>query len=435
MRLVRLLKRDLARESSTWVALGVISEEQAVAICSHYGIDYHDLQSRSFGYHILTTLGYLFVGLSIITLVGANWDEIPRVLRMSALILVTLGFNSLGLYRYRQGSVSGAVGFFFLGGLCYGASIMLIAQIYHIGEHFPDGIFWWAMGVLPAALLLESTVLMMLTAFLAFIWFFVEAALHFYPLFFLVFTAAMAWHVFRCRQSNTLFLALVFGAGTMAEYTLSWHLGDGRFNVGPENVLACAALFLLFFGISQWMSARSEHRLKDYGLLLEVWVLRFTIITLFVFSFEEPWEAMIGASWIAIGLIVTLSIILAAAALGLATVARRGVMPLAALSAWYFIALWAVTNLNRADVVFLQVADNIVLIVVGVWLIVAGIRRGTTHHFYLGILTIMTTALLRYIDLVGDYIGAACLFAFFAVILLATARYWKRHLGDTGVAQ
>jgi len=29
------------------------------------------------------------------------------------------------------------------------------------------------------------------------------------------------------------------------------------------------------------------------------------------------------------------------------------------------------------------------------------------------------------VDLVGDYIGAAALFLGFAVILLATARFWK----------
>ena len=39
------------------------------------------------------------------------WDEIPRVLRMSTLVLVTLGFNCLGLYRYRQGNINSAVGF------------------------------------------------------------------------------------------------------------------------------------------------------------------------------------------------------------------------------------------------------------------------------------------------------------------------------------
>ena len=92
------------------------------------------------------------------------------------------------------------------------------------------------------------------------------------------------------------------------------------------------------------------------------------------------------------------------------------------------------TSLDPVDAILLQVLANVVLIVTGVRLIVTGIRRGTSHHFYLGVLTIMTTALLRYIDLVGDYIGAACLFAFFAVILLATARYWKRQAGESGGA-
>ena len=34
-------------------------------------------------------------------------------------------------------------GLFFLGNLFYGASIILVAQIYHLGEHMPDGVFWW----------------------------------------------------------------------------------------------------------------------------------------------------------------------------------------------------------------------------------------------------------------------------------------------------
>ena len=47
------------------------------------------------------------------------------------------------------------------------------------------------------------------------------------------------------------------------------------------------------------------------------------------------------------------------------------------------------------------------------------------------VVVVMLTGLLRYIDLVGDYIGAAILFAVFAVILLVSARYWKKHLADT----
>ncbi|MBW1792639.1 MAG: DUF2157 domain-containing protein [Deltaproteobacteria bacterium] len=151
MRLIRILKYDLCKEVATWVGKGIISTEQAESICSGYGVDYHNMSRRSYGYHVLLGFGCLFIGLSLITLVGANWDDIPRAIRMSGLIALTLGANLMGLSKFRHNKTSAAVAWFLMGGLFYGASIMLIAQIYHIGEHYPDGIFWWAMGVLPVA--------------------------------------------------------------------------------------------------------------------------------------------------------------------------------------------------------------------------------------------------------------------------------------------
>ena len=185
MRLLRLLKNDLAKETTNWVAEGIISTEQAVTLCSRYGVDYHNQSRHSYGYFVLLALGYLFIGLAVITLLSANWDDIPRAVRMLGLIGLTLGVNLFGLYQYHSDHRPAAIVWFFLGALFYGASIMLIAQIYHIGEHYPDGVFWWALGVLPLALLLESALLMILAMALAFIWFFVETGLNFYPSFFL----------------------------------------------------------------------------------------------------------------------------------------------------------------------------------------------------------------------------------------------------------
>jgi len=41
---------------------------------------------------------------------------------------------------------------------------------------------------------------------------------------------------------------------------------------------------------------------------------------------------------------------------------------------------------------------------------------------------------MRYVDLIGDYIGGAAIFMVFAVVLLGSARYWKRRLSREGVA-
>ncbi|MFC1824851.1 DUF2157 domain-containing protein [Thermodesulfobacteriota bacterium] len=434
MRLIRILKYDLCREVATWVAEGIISANQAESICSQYGVDYHNLSRRSYGYQVLVGLGCLFIGLSLITLIGANWDEIPRAIRMSSLVALTLGANVFGLIKFRREQKSTAVALFFLGGLFYGASIILIAQIYHIGEHYPDGIFWWAIGVLPVAVLLESTLIMVLTVGLGFIWFFVESSMNFYPTLFPVFLIAMFWHLNRGKQSNILFLVLVVGVGIWSEYTLAWMIGEkNEFQPGAENVALGMGLFLFFHGLSRWLVERNEHMLSDYGTLLGLWVLRFIIITLFIFSFEEPWRELIKAEWHMVGLTITLSLLLSALALWLAYQARKSLFSTIAFALLFNISLVAVMLVE--DKVYgsaFQFADNIVLVGVGIWLIVRGIQSSISHYFYAGVLVILATGLLRYIDLIGDYIGASILFAILASILLLSAKYWKNHHDKAG---
>lgn len=436
MRLLRLLKRDFHKEAHTWVRQGLINEDQAVSICSEYGIDYHDQTQRSFGYYALITLGYLFIGLAVIVLLGENWDDIPRAVRMGGLVGLTLGCNGIGLHAWWRNRPPVAVLWFFLGGLMYGASIMLIAQIYHIGEHFPDGILWWALGVLPVALLLRSNLIMALAMTLALIWFFVESALDYYPLLFPLFLLALSWQNLRINPSIILFLMLMAGVGIFIEYTLLWLVGGQvHFEFGVESIFIGAAILMLYQGLAEWLRQRPEVHLSDYGVTLKIWILRLTIIGLFVFSFEESWRGMLRATWQGLALVNIISVLFAALALSLAYQANRAFSQCTSTAAFmvvYLAALTALQNLAEQDSTVMQVATNIVLVMTGVWLIVQGIRKGVTNYFYLGVFTILLTGLLRYIDLVGDYIGAAMLFAVFALILLASARYWKNHIAKTG---
>ncbi len=430
MRLIRLLKNDLAKEVTTWVKKDLITPVQARNICHEYGIDYNNPSRHSYGYYILATLGYLFMGLACITLIGANWESIPRAVRMICLITATLGVQTAGIYQYRQDKVASAVGFLFLGSLLYGASIMLIAQIYHIGEHYPDGIFWWAMGVLPLALLVKSSVLMMLAAALGSLWFFTQASLNYFPGMFPLFLFAMAWHVFKVKQSNILFLYLVAGTATFLEYSLSWIIGTPhRFSVEIDNLILGFSIFILFHGLSKWLSTRTEPFIKDYAALLSVWSLRFFLLSLFVFSFKDPWQEVLSAQWQMPALVGAITAVLCVSSILLSKKAANKVPVVniilsVLLGSLFFIS---VGQTPPQTVVYLQIATNFILIITGITLIITGIRSSVSHFFFLGVITILLTGLCRYIDLVGDYIGAAILFIIFSIILLTTAKFWKHH--------
>ena len=434
MRLFRLLKKDLATEASTWVDKQLITVDQARAICRLYGVDYDATRSRSTAYRVLMVLGFLFIGLSVITVIGANWDAIPRGVRMAGLLVLTAGTHGLAMREHLSGRTSSAVGLFFLGNLFYGASIVLVAQIFHLGEHMPDGVFLWALGSLPFAVLLCNARLMLFSGLLALLWFFLEFRAGFLaPLFlaagFPLFLAAEAYVVVRARASTLLFLMFVASLVLWFETLLSllWMNDRGRLEVSAEHVFVGVALFMLAHAASHWLSAREEEKAKDYGVVLSLWTLRFALLWMLVLSFEAPWAGLLRSDWshqTSMSLIVA-GIAVIALWVGSKTARLPNLLALVVLCGAPMIAV--VATRNEGGAVYFQVLDNVALIAAGIWLIVRGTVRGVSHYYFLGVAAILLTAFMRYVDLVGDYLDSAVLFLGLAVLLLGAARYWKVH--------
>ena len=429
MRLIRLLKKALAREVSTWAEQELISADQAQAICNLYGIDYTRQQGLSTGYNMLVSLGYLFIGLAVITLLGANWDDIPRVLRMAGLLVLTLATHGFALRALVGGNESRATGLFLLGNLFYGASIILIAQIYHLGEHMPDGIFWWALGSLPFGILLRNSLLTLFSCLLALLWFFLEFGMGFFPTMFPVFIAAGIYVLLKARPSTLLFFTVVLSIGFYFEASLGllWSEGRNRPDLEAEHWLVSIALFVFAYAVSHWMHARDSVKLKDYGALLSLWTLRFGLIVMFVLTFEDPWEEIFRIQWGHLASMWSIIVLLLAATivLGYQTGQSRTVLPISAFC--ILSMLVAITFHDDSSAIYMQVLYNLALVVCGIWLIVRGIHSGISHYFFLGVATILLIAFVRYIDLIGEYVGGALLFMAMAAVLLGAAKYWKNN--------
>lgn len=426
MRFIRLFKHDLAKEAAGWVERGIITQPQAEQICAQYRVDYHAAQSRSLGYSVLVGLGYLFIGLALITLIGANWEEIPRALRMWGLIALTLGTQALAIRRYQR-SPERPVGLFLLGNLFYGASIILIAQIYHLGEHMPDGVFWWALGCLPLAVLLRSSVLMLQTLLLALVWFFLEAGYGFYPALFPLFILCGALVLWRAGPSLSLLLLLLFSGFCWFEAALAEWWGDGwGYEWLAEHVVATVALLLAVYAAAGWLGSRESATAQEYGTFVALWCLRLGLLLLIVMSFADPWEELLDADWKQLPALLLISGLLSLVAAGVALRSGLARSVLLMLGAFWVLLLGVLLLRDPAQAVVFQVIANLLLLATAVWLIVLGIHERISQYFFLGVTTVLITALLRYADLIGDYVGGALLFMMFAAVLLGAARYWKK---------
>lgn len=434
LRLIRLLKGELAREARDWVADGLVERQQADAILARYGTSLEDAAGRGLGQRILTALAVLFFGLSLMILIGHNWEHMPRLARMLGLIGLTMALNAVAIHRWWRGREQVAVLWWFAGGLSYGISIMLIAQIYHLGEHFPDGIFWWALGVLPVAILTGSRLLHLLQLSLAGLWVLVELQFSI-PWTFLLFAGAALHAALWGRGSLVLFLLALVLAGVWFNGLYIWTLHPDRPQPDAGMVGLNAGLALLAWGLALSLS-RSDRRLwQEYGLVLGIWLLRGLLLALFFFSFDNAWRGFLG-EWQEDGLpgMVLLLIaggLLLAWMIRLTAFARKRLLAALVPTLLLFAAALFLPE-TRSSAILLAVVVNLALLVLAITLLGRGLDTGQSHLFYTGVAVLLLLALLRYVDLMGDYIGASLMFAIAGLVMMAAARFWRRRVEGEG---
>ncbi|WP_298440339.1 DUF2157 domain-containing protein [uncultured Ferrimonas sp.] len=419
-------KQRIGAESQRWLDDGIINQQQAEAICQRYGRHVGQVDTR-FSLRVLEALALLFVGLGLITLIGANWQELPRLGRMLGLITLTATVQGLAWWQLHQGKQQQGVGLLFLGNICFGAGLILTAQIYHLGEHMPDGIFWWALGCLPVALLVPSRLLMLQTLLLALLWFGVEADLHIMPSLMWLFLLAAAWQLRRGDSSHSLLLLTVVATGLWLLFGFGYLLLDdysGRWQ--SEQSLLAVMLLPLALALSQYWQQQPWARGHQYGPLLGNWTIRVTVLLGLIFTFDEIWRELLRLPWRHLP-----QLLLATAAIAITTLLLQRQQWPRWLLLWFCLTAlgWLLfTSPAWLTADQLQIASNLLLVGYSCWLVHLGIQTGYAHHFYLGLCTLLLVALLRYTDLIGDYVSAALLFLLFALLLFAAARFWhKRH--------
>ncbi|MCX6998660.1 MAG: DUF2157 domain-containing protein [Kiritimatiellaeota bacterium] len=200
--------RWLQGEVQDWVREGLVAPEQADAIRRRYPLP---AEGPAWGVIIFSSIGAVIAGLGIILLFAYNWAAIPKAAKLAMVFGALGGLHGAGLRLFLATPQRNlGEGLCLLGTMLFGAGLWLVAQIYHIEEHYPTAFLVWGLGAAALALAMPSIPQALLATVLLSIWcgmerFGFEAPRYFAPLALAAVLGPLAWW----RRSSVLLAALI----------------------------------------------------------------------------------------------------------------------------------------------------------------------------------------------------------------------------------
>ena len=149
-----------------WQAKGLIDAATAARLKDEVAASG---KPRSFT-SIIILLGVICLAFGVMTFVAANWDAMTSLARVGLLFAALWASWGISVLLKQRDHEWASQAFVLLACAIFGASIMLIGQIYHIQGKPKDATWLWAMGTILAALVTRSVPALGLGAILITIW-------------------------------------------------------------------------------------------------------------------------------------------------------------------------------------------------------------------------------------------------------------------------
>ena len=434
-----------------WRGQGILSQEQAVQIIGSYE-SMSESADRKHTTALRSVMGIaaMLLGLGVLSLVGYNWDRLAATWKLLIIFAVILGTYAAAFYTrfWRKQELLSEI-LFLLGSLFYGIGIFLIAQIFHINAHYPDRVWWWALGVIPMAIAADSLILHALLCGLLAIWSGMEL---------------IEFDVFPSR--NPFRWTSVFAGNSLLVLvmpTCIW--GYSKRSMTAMWLVVLLIVWWLFLQPNIWNTEESIgfyagaigalmllvaqcHRPQDRFSIPFRWIgVLLSAIALLVLSFHglnkrmrltDPELQLFFQTLLllAVGVAIFLSATFAKGELDprkerlssqIVEVARRVWIPFGIFGLMFFFQFWRFILWNAWGP---TIAFNLAMLGLALWLISSGLQEDRGFLFLSGVLYFLLWATVRYFDLFGDFgglLGAALMFFLCSCFLFAVSIYWRRR--------
>lgn len=292
------VKQDIAR----WRDSGFIDAATAAVLAKD--VEQHERRSLSFG-SILAMLAAILFAAAILIFVAANWEGIPRLVRVVMLFSsIAAGYIGGALLKQR-GHDAFAEALWLIGAAAFGGSIALVSQMYHMSGDETAAILTWCIGTILAAAALRSGVLTAAAAALAVAWLFFKGVdfwrvtdfPHAFILLAFVVWAVSYWTDGRVAR-HLLLLSLIGYVALLAEH----------YQVLPV-ALALTAVSAILFAVAIWQSEEVERAVRlDARLPIHAligFLVGITMIEIEVMN-DNPGQLLLAAAFAFAGIAAAL---------------------------------------------------------------------------------------------------------------------------------
>ncbi|WP_167577747.1 DUF2157 domain-containing protein [Ammoniphilus sp. YIM 78166] len=382
----------LRREGSVWVEKNIISPEQLEEIIKLYPESPRRISQ------LLPILASVLIGLSLLTFVASNWNGIPDIARLILLIATTVGFYATGFVRGQISWVGqGLIG---LGVVSFGASVILIGQMFHLIAYDATVFVLWSLAALGTLYLFRRTFFYLLSSALL--------------LGGQIYSIASFDHV-----SWLLFILTILGLGIYSYHTKHEYAGwILSFSIGIQSIfllitsdMAWSWITLIFFFLYVVGLALGKRPMAQ-GFLAWPAIFSFIFTVFMVFLHEHIYQesAFLANPF----LYLPLFSILVFLAIWLSRGLKAKWLPMLLFLPLFFF--------TYADLAYL-----VILFVYSSGLIFLGDQEGNSSVSKLGVFLFMLSSFIGYVQLAWDFLDKSIFFLIGGLLLFGIHWFLRRR--------
>lgn len=437
----------LERELPKWVTEGIVTEENAKALLSRYAGEISGHRSSGIAFSLL---GFVLVGLGIISIMAYNWDTLGHVERTLLAITLLVSAQVFGFWvkRYKHNDTAlreGSGVFWFL---MMGASLAIIGQTYHLGGTVFDFLGVWLLLSLGIMWLLPSSgaafFLIVLWTIVwinhrsdlsAFLEMHTDSFLNTWVLLGIVlcWLGYYVWQLRTAKNANAttlltwglaLALFLIFLAEILTQTRMSHHLRSMT-NYFALFFALYYVVGVLYLSHGDKMWQRPFERIGKWGalvlLLSHVSLRSWNLIDESALTLQESLQ--IG--WLAISLIVMYVVLLVLLKRKAQQVPTE---MLVILSPVIFFIYTFLQNNQTISVFVSMLFLNLSLLLGASWMIVRGAKEGSLGLINQGMLLIALTIWIHFMDVKLDLVAKGLAFIVTGILFLAINAMLRRKM-------